>query len=42
MSVRELKLLVTQAGLSYADCMERAELVARAREALARGGDVEL
>ncbi len=34
LSTKELKELITSAGLSYADCVEKFELRARAREAL--------
>lgn len=33
MSARDLKNLISQAGLSTADCVEKSDLVARAREA---------
>ena len=37
-SVRELRRLIASAGLSSADCTERPELVARAREVAAGAG----
>lgn len=36
MSIKELKALVSKAGLSFADCAEKSELRDRAREAAAR------
>ena len=36
MSVKELKALITKAGLSHADCFEKSDLRQRAREALAK------
>ena len=36
MSVKELKALITKAGLSHTDCFEKSELRLRAREALAK------
>ena len=36
MSVKELKALITKAGLSHTDCFEKSELRQRAREALAK------
>ena len=38
MSVKELRALITKAGLSFADCVEKSDLRARAREAAAKGG----
>jgi uncharacterized membrane protein YhaH (DUF805 family) len=38
MSVEELRRFIAQAGLSSADCLEKAELRARASEAAARAG----
>jgi phospholipase/carboxylesterase len=39
MSVKELRSFITQAGLSFADCIEKSDLRARAREAArAKGG----
>ena len=35
LSVGELKALISGAGLSYADCVEKSDLRARAAEALA-------
>ena len=34
MPVRELKEVITAAGLSYADCLEKSDLRARAQEAM--------
>lgn len=36
MSVKELKRIITNAGLSHADCIEKSDLQARAQEALSR------
>lgn len=36
MSVKELRSFITQAGLSFADCIEKSDLRARAREAAAK------
>ena len=36
LSVGELKALISGAGLSYADCVEKSDLRARAAEARAR------
>ena len=36
LSIRELKELMTRAGLSFRDCIDRDDLTARAREAVAR------
>ncbi|KAL3937055.1 MAG: hypothetical protein SGBAC_007751 [Bacillariaceae sp.] len=36
MSVKELKRIITNAGLSHADCIEKSDLQARAEEALNR------
>ena len=36
MSVKELKALITKAGMSHTDCFEKSELRQRAREALAK------
>ena len=36
MSVKELKALITKAGLAHTDCFEKSELRQRAREALAK------
>jgi len=36
MSVKELKALIQKAGLSHADCPEKPDLIARAKEAQAR------
>ena len=35
LSVKQLKMVISQAGLSFADCSEKAELVRRAGEAQA-------
>ena len=40
MSVKELRALITKAGLSFADCVEKSDLRGRAREAAAKGGGV--
>jgi len=37
LTVKELKALIAEAGLSSADCLEKEELVARAREAQMQG-----
>ena len=34
-SIKEMKALITKAGLSHADCFEKSDLRLRAREALA-------
>ena len=36
MSIKELKSLIKSAGLGFADCLEKADLKQRAREAKAR------
>ena len=36
MSIKEMKALITKAGLSHADCFEKSDLRQRAREALAK------
>ena len=36
MSVKELKALIGRAGLSCVDCVEKSDLRARARQAVAR------
>lgn len=35
MSMKELKALIAKAGLSFADCVEKSDIKARAREAAA-------
>ena len=37
MSVRDLKAIIDDAGLSYKDCAEKSDLIARAQEAKQRG-----
>ena len=39
MSVKELKALIGRAGLSCVDCVEKSDLRARAREAVALDAD---
>jgi hypothetical protein len=40
MSIKELRSYITQAGMSFADCIEKSELRARAKEAAAAKGGV--
>ena len=42
MSVKELRSYITQAGMSFADCIEKSDLRARAKEAAAKGGSVKV
>ena len=41
MSIKEMKALITKAGLSHADCFEKSDLRQRAREALAKTASAE-
>ena len=41
MSIKEMKALITNAGLSHADCFEKSDLRQRAREALAKTASAE-
>ena len=41
MSIKEMKALITKAGLSHADCFEKSDLRLRAREALAKTASAE-
>ena len=41
MSIKEMRALITKAGLSHADCFEKSDLRQRAREALAKTASAE-
>ena len=41
MSIKEMKALITKAGLSHTDCFEKSDLRQRAREALAKTASAE-